>query len=296
MQEQEITTISKIFKVSSEHIIAFYYTPTSFNCFSKTTGICFTGKEVIFKRKEDEVLMKINYEDFKEANKSLLEKTTTLQDIKFPISFHNLGISYLSLVQILSKFNNGESLSAQELTQEFNVDTRTIQRDLNERLTFMPIKKENGRYVLESFALGKLSFKDIQNFATLSGIAELYPKLDQGFIVDLLSCRVNKVLMVKNEGFQKVDYELFKDLSVAILKHNVLNFFYKDKERQIKPYKLVNYKGIWYLLGDENDKLKHFNLDKISKLRTKNENFIPNENFKNKSKVILISGLEKAKK
>lgn len=71
----------------------------------------------------------------------------------------------------------------------------------------------------------KLSFKDIQNFATLSGIAELYPKLDQGFIVDLLSHRVNKVLMVKNEGFQKVDYELFKDLSVAILKHNVLNFF-----------------------------------------------------------------------
>ena len=183
----------------------------------------------------------------------------------------------IRLVQILSKFNNGESLSAQELAQEFNVDTRTIQRDLNERLTFMPIKKENGRYVLESFALGKLSFKDIQNFATLSGIAELYPKLDQGFIVDLLSHRVNKVLMVKNEGFQKVDYELFKDLSVAILKHNVLNFFYKEKERQIKPYKLVNYKGIWYLLGDENDKLKHFNLDKISKFRTKNENFIPNE-------------------
>ncbi|EAH8034566.1 helix-turn-helix transcriptional regulator [Campylobacter jejuni] len=183
----------------------------------------------------------------------------------------------IRLVQILSKFNNGESLSAQELAQEFNVDTRTIQRDLNERLAFMSIKKENGRYVLESFALGKLSFKDIQNFATLSGIAELYPKLDQGFIVDLLSHRVNKVLMVKNEGFQKVDYELFKDLSVAILKHNVLIFFYKEKERQIKPYKLVNYKGIWYLLGDENDKLKHFNLDKISKFRTKNENFIPNE-------------------
>ncbi|EAI2740509.1 HTH domain-containing protein [Campylobacter jejuni] len=40
----------------------------------------------------------------------------------------------IRLVQILSKFNNGESLSAQELAQEFNVDTRTIQRDLNERL------------------------------------------------------------------------------------------------------------------------------------------------------------------
>ncbi|TWO77915.1 HTH domain-containing protein [Campylobacter jejuni] len=36
----------------------------------------------------------------------------------------------IRLVQILSKFNNGESLSAQELAQEFNVDTRTIQREI----------------------------------------------------------------------------------------------------------------------------------------------------------------------
>ncbi|EAJ5955086.1 transcriptional regulator, partial [Campylobacter jejuni] len=40
----------------------------------------------------------------------------------------------------------------------------------------MPIQKENGKYFLESFTLGKLSFKDIQNFAILSGIQELYPK------------------------------------------------------------------------------------------------------------------------
>lgn len=87
MQEQEITTISKIFKVSSEHIIAFYDTSTSFNYFSKTTGICFTGKEVIFKRKEDEVLMKINYEDFKEANKSLPEKQQLFKTSNFPYLF-----------------------------------------------------------------------------------------------------------------------------------------------------------------------------------------------------------------
>lgn len=52
MQEQEITTISKIFKVSSEYIIAFYDTSTSFNYFSKTTGICFTGKELSLKEKK----------------------------------------------------------------------------------------------------------------------------------------------------------------------------------------------------------------------------------------------------
>ncbi|EOG9651870.1 helix-turn-helix transcriptional regulator [Campylobacter upsaliensis] len=184
------------------------------------------------------------------------------------------------LVQILLKFNNGESVSVEELAQEFNVDTRTIQRDLNQRLSFMPIKRENGKYTLESFALGQLSFKDIQNFAAISGISDLYPRLDKNFISDILSQKINTILKIKNEGFQRVDYELFENLSVAILNHNVLNFDYKNKQRSVKPYKLVNYKGIWYLLADENSKLKHFNFSKILKLDVKNEKFIPNEAFK----------------
>ncbi len=92
-----------------------------------------------------------------------------------------------------------------------------------------------------------------------------------------------------------MDYELFKDLSVAILKHNVLNFSTRKRtpNQTLQTRKLQR---IWYLLGDENDKLKHFNLDKISKLRTKMKILFPMKNFKNKSKMILISGLEKAKK
>ncbi len=139
------------------------------------------------------------------------------------------------LVQILLKFNNGESVSVEELAQEFNVDTRTIQRDLNQRLSFMPIKRENGKYTLESFALGQLSFKDIQNFAAISGISDLYPRLDKNFISDILSQKINTILKIKNEGFQRVDYELFENLSVAILNHNVLNFDYKNKQRSVKP-------------------------------------------------------------
>lgn len=62
----------------------------------------------------------------------------------------------IRLVQILSKFNNGESLSAQELAQEFNVDTRTIQRDLNERLAFMPIKKRKWKICFRKLCFGKI--------------------------------------------------------------------------------------------------------------------------------------------
>ena len=185
----------------------------------------------------------------------------------------------MRLAQILMRFNDGERFSLEELADEFNVDIRTIQRDLNDRLSFMPIKRENGKYFLEPFALGKLSFKDIQNFALLSGIGELYPKLDSGFIVDLLSEKINSVFMVKNEGFERVDYALFELISVAILRHNVLSFAYKEKNREVNPYKLINNKGIWYILADEKGKLKHFALAKIKNLQSKNQTFIPKDEF-----------------
>ncbi|HEE0016404.1 TPA: HTH domain-containing protein, partial [Campylobacter jejuni] len=38
------------------------------------------------------------------------------------------------LAQILMRFNNGGRFSLEELASEFNVDIRTIQRDLNQRL------------------------------------------------------------------------------------------------------------------------------------------------------------------
>ena len=183
------------------------------------------------------------------------------------------------LAQILMRFNDVGKFSLEELASEFGVDIRTIQRDLNQRLSFMPIKKENGKYFLESFVLGKLSFKDIQNFAMLSGIQELYPKLDKDFITDLLNSKVNSIFMVKNEGFEKVSYELFESISIAIVKHNVLSFVYKDKNREVNPYKLINNKGIWYVLVDEGGKLKHFALSKIENLKITKQTFIPQQEF-----------------
>lgn len=183
------------------------------------------------------------------------------------------------LAQILMRFNDEGRFSLEELASEFGVDIRTIQRDLNQRLSFMPIQKENGKYFLESFVLGKLSFKDIQNFAMLSGIQELYPKLDKDFITDLLNSKVNSIFMVKNEGFEKVSYELFESISIAIVKHNILNFVYKDKNREVNPYKLINNKGIWYVLVDEGGKLKHFALSKIKNLKITKQTFIPQQEF-----------------
>ena len=65
------------------------------------------------------------------------------------------------LADMLCRLNNGEKLNVQELASHYGVNPRTIQRDLNERFAYLPLKKEEGGYRLESFYLGKLSEQDI---------------------------------------------------------------------------------------------------------------------------------------
>lgn len=172
------------------------------------------------------------------------------------------------LIIILTKLNQGEKFTVDELVEEFNVTARTVQRDLNDRLSYLPIKKENGYYYLEEYYLGKLNFDDIKNFATLSGINELYPNMQDSFITDMLSSKINQAYLIKGHNYEDLSSKTkeFKILESAILGTNQVNFTYKDKQRLVSPYKLVNSKGIWYLAGVENDTLKTFSFNKISKL------------------------------
>ncbi len=181
------------------------------------------------------------------------------------------------LVGILSKFNNGEQFTANELAHEFNVSIRTIQRDLNERLGFLPILKHNGYYCLEDYALGKLSFKDIQNFATISGIDTLYPSLDRGFITDILNEKIHKAYLVKSSTRESLasTSALFSELSVAILRQLQVTFIYHERGRRVSPYKLIHNAGVWYLAALEDDTLKNYTLSKIQRLQITTEVYIP---------------------
>lgn len=187
------------------------------------------------------------------------------------------------LAQILYKFNSGEKLSVETLVEEFGVTKRTIQRDINERLSYLPIKKENNLYFLEEYYLGKLNFADIKNFAALSGIRELYPSLQDDFLKNILDNTVSQAYMVKGHNYEDLSKKTneFKLIEDAIIKHNIIEFSYKDKMRTVKPYKLINSKGIWYLAGVEDDTLKTFAFKKISKISLSNTIFVADSNIKN---------------
>ena len=173
------------------------------------------------------------------------------------------------LTIILIKFNNGESFTTNELAQEFGVGVRTIQKDLVERFSFLPIEKRGTRYFLADYALGKLSLKDMKNFATFSGIRELYPQLSDALMVDILNQKTNKALQVNGHKYEDLTHlvEEFNNIGAAIVTYEEISFFYKEKERLVKPYKLSNTNGIWYTIAVEDKILKTFTFSKMKNIK-----------------------------
>jgi len=182
------------------------------------------------------------------------------------------------LAIILTKLNASERFTVEDLVEEFGVTKRTIQRDLNERLSYLPIKKENNQYCLESYYLGKLNYKDIQNFSALSGIRELFPSLQEDFLKNILDNTVSQAYLIKGHNYEDLSDRAgdFKLIETSILDASKVSFTYKEKKRIVDPYKLLNIKGIWYLAGVENDILKTFSFSKISNLNDTKEHYNAN--------------------
>ena len=184
------------------------------------------------------------------------------------------------LVQILRKLNQGEKLSPQALAEEFNVNLRAIQRDLNERFGFLQLEKVNGRYQMHPSMLGKLNLRDIERFASLAGVRGLFPSLSDEFLRELLDARIQSALIVKGPSYEDLgDKEiLFRQLEAAILERHPVSYSYQKTDgtkiySAVQPYKLINHDGIWSLAAKDGGKLKSFTLVKIDRLLVEDGTF-----------------------
>ena len=174
------------------------------------------------------------------------------------------------LARILTKLNVGYQLRAAELVAEFQVSIRTIERDFDRLGSYLPLlQDEQKRYYLEPSYLGRFKLQDIQTFAQLSGISELYPALDMSFMRELLDERANQVFSAKGYYFEdaKQFAEHFKLLASAIYKRQQVELQYSDQLRIIKPYRLIHHHGIWYLVGVDQDKLRTYRLSQVQQLK-----------------------------
>jgi len=176
--------------------------------------------------------------------------------------------------------NQGEKLDPLALADEFGVNIRTIQRDLNVRFAYLPLQKNNGRYHLDPIYLGKLNTRDIERFASLAGVNGLFPRLSDSFLGDIFDSRIQSALLVKGHNYENLagKENTFRQLERAIVARFHISFDYAKKEgcksyNPVAPLKLINHKGIWYLVARDSEKLKTFSFAKIEKLSQLNTHF-----------------------
>ena len=118
------------------------------------------------------------------------------------------------LTEILRRLNTGEKLDPHALVDEFRVNLRTIQRDLNERFAFLELEKKDGLYAANPLRLGKLAFADVQHFASLAGLKGINPQLSTDFLKDILDSRLQRVLVIRESNYEDLGdkKQLFEQL------------------------------------------------------------------------------------
>lgn len=184
-----------------------------------------------------------------------------------PTANHDTLVRRLAL--ILIKLNQGQKLDPRQLANEFNVNMRTIQRDINERFSYLPLEKIQGQYHLNPAFLGKLTLKDIDRFAALAGVSGLFPSLSADFLREIFDIRIQSALLVKGHNYEDLrgKEQTFKQIEQAIIARQQIRFDYlnthSSNSYQVEPYKLINNKGVWYLAAKHEGKVKTFSFSKI---------------------------------
>jgi len=180
------------------------------------------------------------------------------------------------LAGILLKLNQGDSLDVDDLAAEYGVSGRTIYRDIN-RLGGVIDQDTDGRYRLAAEYRGKLSTRDLENFAKLVGVEDLFPQSGARFLVALLDTLSQSSFLVRGHHYEalKPHDETFQQLDRAIREHQRCTLTYADKRRELEPYRLINSKGIWYLAATDAGTLKSFALSRISQLNVGDDSFAP---------------------
>lgn len=154
---------------------------------------------------------------------------------------------------ILTKLNHGQRLVISELATEFNVSPRTIQRDLNVRLAYLPLEREGQTYWLDPSYFGRASTPAILRLCEQVGAKALFPDDHDSLIKQWLNPNGSPVFVLSGFQLDEDDshHQWLKPLAKAIsqqLKAR-LTWVGEQTEQEVVPYRLVNKRGRWYLAG-----------------------------------------------
>jgi predicted DNA-binding transcriptional regulator YafY len=183
------------------------------------------------------------------------------------------------LAMLLVKLNQGENLDPRKLAEEFGVNLRTVQRDLNERFAYLPLEKHDGKYRMSAAFLGRLTLQDVQRFAALAGVGGLFPALSTEFLRELFDTRVESAFVVKGHHYEDLRGReaAFDLIEAAITARRGVRFSYRadgaSTSVEAQPHRLVNVKGIWYLAAKHDGRLKTYAFSRMDNVQVTDETF-----------------------
>ena len=190
---------------------------------------------------------------------------------------------------IWTRLNTGETVNVKNLAEEFGVGIRTIQKDMNERLSSI--------YDIEDLGQGNYRFTKSHCFVgaddedesiAISLMKELQhsaiPDMDAYINTAIPTSSNYDEIFVFGMHFEAIeDIESFKTLIKAIKWKVGVEFVYtkadgSSKKVLVDPYRLANFQNYWYLIAFDPsvEILKTYYLKNITELVMFYENFTGN--------------------
>ena len=174
------------------------------------------------------------------------------------------------LAHILALLHQGDTLDKHQLAAQFNVDVRTIERDLHERMHGLIERGANGHWQLRPHLRSTVAAQMLNEYAAMAGTSALFPDYSLAQVIAQLQTpaaqRPLHVQPTAQEALPRGDRR-FAQLQQAIEQHCECLFTYKNTPRRAQPYRLVHKNGIWYLAAVEGGRLKNFSIARIEALQ-----------------------------
>ncbi|MEZ8383107.1 helix-turn-helix transcriptional regulator [Vibrio splendidus] len=169
---------------------------------------------------------------------------------------------------ILTRLNTGEKLHLDDLSREFGVTRRTLNRDFNERLNYLPIQRDGACYSLDPKFLGRQTNNELSLLLLNMGFDTLFSGkhyLSNG----VLNNKTTPPFLFKNPQVEDISEcaSVFEKLIESIQRRNVISFSCNGKSYdKFHSYKLLNDRGHWYLAGTHRNRLESLRVVEIREL------------------------------
>ncbi|MCU8153976.1 WYL domain-containing protein [Vibrio vulnificus] len=185
---------------------------------------------------------------------------------------------------ILTRLNTGEKLHLDDLSREFGVSERTLQRDFNQRLNYLPIQREEACYFLDPKVLGRQSNNELSLLLMNMGFDTFFSGkhyLSNG----VLNNKTTPPFLFKNPQIEDIsdNASVFEKLIESIQRRNVISFNCEGKTYdEFHAYRLVNDSGYWYVAGTQRNRLESLRVAKVRDLTRYEDKYSPNPSAEKK--------------